>query len=310
MFRVLVSDKIAPEGLSPLLQSDQITVVEKNVAEATDLDSYDALLVRSATKVTEEAMEKMPKLKIIGRAGVGVDNIDIPAATKRGITVVNAPAGNTIATAELTFGLMLALVRKICAANASIRKGEWNRAAFQGTELAGKTLGVIGFGRIGSEVAKRAKAFDMNVLAYSPTLTQERAEKVGAKASNLNDILSSADIITLHLPATPETNGMVNAELLKKMKPGVLLINTARGTLINQAALKQALETGHVAGAAVDVYPQEPPENYELMQMDQVVATPHIAASTKEAQLKVAFVVAEEVLNFANGKPVQNSVNL
>lgn len=310
MFRVLVSDKIAPEGLSPLLQSDQITVVEKNVAEATDLDSYDALLVRSATKVTEEVMEKMPKLKIIGRAGVGVDNIDIPAATKRGITVVNAPAGNTIATAELTFGLMLALVRKICAANASIRKGEWNRAAFQGTELAGKTLGVIGFGRIGSEVAKRAKAFDMNVLAYSPTLTQERAEKVGAKASNLNDILSSADIITLHLPATPETNGMVNAELLKKMKPGVLLINTARGTLINQAALKQALETGHVAGAAVDVYPQEPPENYELMQMDQVVATPHIAASTKEAQLKVAFVVAEEVLNFANGKPVQNSVNL
>lgn len=310
MFRVLVSDKIAPEGLSPLLQSDQITVVEKNVAEATDLDSYDALLVRSATKVTEEVMEKMPKLKIIGRAGVGVDNIDIPAATKRGITVVNAPAGNTIATAELTFGLMLALVRKICAANASIRKGEWNRAAFQGTELAGKTLGVIGFGRIGSEVAKRAQAFDMNVLAYSPTLTQERAEKVGAKASNLNDILSSADIITLHLPATPETNGMVNAELLKKMKPGVLLINTARGTLINQAALKQALETGHVAGAAVDVYPQEPPENYELMQMDQVVATPHIAASTKEAQLKVAFVVAEEVLNFANGKPVQNSVNL
>lgn len=310
MFRVLVSDKIAPEGLSPLLQSDQITVVEKNVAEAADLDSYDALLVRSATKVTEEVMEKMPKLKIIGRAGVGVDNIDIPAATKRGITVVNAPAGNTIATAELTFGLMLALVRKICAANASIRKGEWNRAAFQGTELAGKTLGVIGFGRIGSEVAKRAKAFDMNVLAYSPTLTQERAEKVGAKASNLNDILSSADIITLHLPATPETNGMVNAELLKKMKPGVLLINTARGTLINQAALKQALETGHVAGAAVDVYPQEPPENYELMQMDQVVATPHIAASTKEAQLKVAFVVAEEVLNFANGKPVQNSVNL
>lgn len=310
MFRVLVSDKIAPEGLSPLLQSDQITVVEKNVAEATDLDSYDALLVRSATKVTEEVMEKMPKLKIIGRAGVGVDNIDIPAATKRGITVVNAPAGNTIATAELTFGLMLALVRKICAANASIRKGEWNRAAFQGTELAGKTLGVIGFGRIGSEVAKRAQAFDMNVLAYSPTLTQERAEKVGAKASNLNDILSSADIITLHLPATPETNGMVNAELLKKMKPGVLLINTARGTLIDHVALKHALETGHVAGAAVDVYPQEPPENYELMQMDQVVATPHIAASTKEAQLKVAFVVAEEVLNFANGKPVQNSVNL
>ncbi|HBG02440.1 MAG TPA: hypothetical protein DDW87_12865 [Firmicutes bacterium] len=310
MFRVLVSDKVAKEGLSPLLDSDTIAVVEKNVIEVDDLHTYDALLVRSATTVTDEVMGKMPKLKIIGRAGVGVDNIDIPAATKRGITVVNAPAGNTIATAELTFALMLALSRKVCRANESIRKGEWNRGAFQGTELSGKTLGIIGFGRIGSEVAKRAKAFEMNVLGYSPSLTPERAAKSGATACTLEEILRTADILTLHSPATAETKGLLNEETLKKTKPGVMIINTARGALIDEGALKHYLEIGHVAGAAVDVYPQEPPENYDLVKMEHVLGTPHIAASTKEAQLKVALAVAEEVLNFANGEPVQNSVNL
>ena len=310
MFRVLVSDKIAKEGLSPLLSSDTIAVVEKNVSDVDDLHTYDALLVRSASKVSDEVMGKMPKLRIIGRAGVGVDNIDIPAATKRGITVVNAPAGNTIATAELTFALMLALSRKVCRANESIRKGEWNRAAFQGTELSGKTLGIIGFGRIGSEVAKRAKVFEMNVLGYSPSLTPERAAKSGATACTLEEILRTADILTLHSPATEKTKGLLNEDTLKKTKPGVMIINTARGTLIDEGALKHYLEIGHVAGAAVDVYPQEPPEDYDLVRMEQVLGTPHIAASTKEAQLKVALVVAEEVLNFANGKPVQNSVNL
>lgn len=309
MFRVLVSDKIAKEGLSPLLDSDQITVVEKNVNDADDLDTYDALLVRSATKVTDEVMSKMPNLKIIGRAGVGVDNIDIPAATKRGINVVNAPAGNTIATAELTFALMLALARKVCRANESIRNEEWNRSAFQGTELCGKTLGIIGFGRIGKEVAKRALAFEMNVLTYDPLLTDEEAERRGVTRLELADILRTADIITLHLPATPETKHLLNAETLQTTKPGVMIINAARGALIDEAALKHYLEIGHVAGAAMDVYAQEPPESYDLVRMNQVVGTPHIAASTKEAQLKVAFVVAEEVLNFASGKPVENSVN-
>lgn len=309
MFRVLVSDKIAKEGLSPLLQSDQITVVEKNVNDADDLDTYDALLVRSATKVTDEVMSKMPKLKIIGRAGVGVDNIDIPAATKRGINVVNAPAGNTIATAELTFALMLALTRKLCRANESIRNGEWNRSAFGGTELAGKTLGIIGFGRIGKEVAKRAKAFDMNVLTADPLLTDEEAKLHGVTRTAREEIFRTADIITLHVPATPETENLLNEETLKMTKPGVMIINAARGSLIDEAALKHYLEIGHVAGAAMDVYTQEPPASYDLVKMDQVVGTPHIAASTKEAQLKVAFVVAEEVLNFANGRPVENSVN-
>jgi D-3-phosphoglycerate dehydrogenase len=309
MFRVLVSDKIAKEGLSPLLESDQIEVVEKNVNDVDDLNTYDALLVRSATKVTDEVMGKMPNLKIVGRAGVGVDNIDIPAATRRGINVVNAPAGNTIATAELTFALMLALARKLCRANESIRNGEWNRSAFQGTELFGKTLGIIGFGRIGREVAKRARAFDMKVITYDPLLSDEEAEVCGVIPLEHAEILRTADIITLHVPLTPETKGLINAETLKTTKPGVMIINAARGPLIDEAALKHYLEIGHVAGAAMDVYSQEPPENYDLVKMDQVVGTPHIAASTKEAQLKVAYVVAEEVLNFANGRPVENSVN-
>jgi D-3-phosphoglycerate dehydrogenase len=309
MFRVLVSDKIAKEGLSPLLNSDQIEIVEKNISEVDDLETYDALLVRSATKVTDEVMSKMPNLKIIGRAGVGVDNIDVSAATKREINVVNAPAGNTIATAELTFALMLALTRKVCRANESIRNGEWNRSAFQGTELYGKTLGIIGFGRIGKEVAKRARAFEMKVLTNDPLLTEEEAQRHGVICCERSEICRTADIITLHAPATPETKHLLNAETLAMTKPGVMIINAARGSLIDEVALKHFLETGHVAGAAMDVYSQEPLEDYDLVKMDQVVGTPHIAASTKEAQLKVAYVVAEEVLRFANGQPVENSVN-
>lgn len=309
MFRVLVSDKIAKEGLAPLLESGQVEVVEQNVNDAPDLDTYDALLVRSATKVTEDVMDRMPKLKIIGRAGVGVDNIDVAAATRRGIIVVNAPDGNTIATAEHTFALMLAMVRKLCLANASMRRGEWNRSAFMGNELYGKTLGIIGFGRIGQEVAKRARAFEMNVLAYSRSLTPERAAQVGAKASSLEEILATADIITVHTPVTPETKGLLGEENLKKTKPGVMIINAARGGIVDEEALKRLLDSGHLAAAALDVYTQEPPADFQLMQMEQVTATPHIAASTKEAQLKVARLVAEEVLVFAQGQPVKNKVN-
>lgn len=206
MFRVLVSDKISEEGLAPLLNSSEIECVIQNVNDTADLDTYHALLVRSATKVTEELMEKMPKLKIIARAGVGVDNIDVPAATKRGIVVVNAPSGNTISTAEHSFAMMLALARKVCQANNSVKNGEWNRTAFQGMELKGKALGVIGFGRIGSEVAKRAKAFDMTVLAYDPFLTKEKAEKLRVNQVSLNELLAKADIITIHTPLTQETD--------------------------------------------------------------------------------------------------------
>ncbi|HOB09106.1 MAG: phosphoglycerate dehydrogenase [Limnochordia bacterium] len=310
MFRVLVTDKIRKEGLTPLLDSPGIECVIQEVSDTTDLDTFDALLVRSATKVTDELMAKMPKLKIIARAGVGVDNIDVDAATRRGILVVNAPAGNTISTAEHTFAMMLALARKISPAANSLKSGQWNRSAFQGVELKGKTLGIIGFGRIGSEVAKRALAFDMTVLAYDPFLTKDRAEKRGVKPVSLNELLVKSDIITIHTPLTQETKGLLNMDTLKITKPGVLIVNCARGGIVDEEALKHYLRSGHIAGAALDVYESEPPQDYELIQMDNVLATPHIAASTKEAQLNVAIIVAEEVRNFAEGKAVLNGVNL
>lgn len=310
MFRVLVSDKMSKEGLLPLLESDQITCIQQNVNEVSDLENYDAILVRSATKVTESVIEKMPNLKIIARAGVGVDNIDIPAATKRGIIVVNAPSGNTISTAEHSFAMMSALCRHICQANNSLKSGEWNRSAFAGSELKDKILGIVGFGRIGSEIAKRAKAFEMNILTYDPFLTKERAEKLGVTQVDLDQLLAKADIITVHTPLTDETKGILNMDSFKKTKPGVLVINCARGGIIDEDALKYYLETGHVAGAALDVYNEEPPKNTDLIKMDQVISTPHIAASTKEAQLNVAYIVSQEVLHFANGKPVRNGINL
>ena len=282
MFRVLVSDKISEEGLAPLLNSSEIECVIQNVNDTADLDTYHALLVRSATKVTEELMEKMPKLKIIARAGVGVDNIDVPAATKRGIVVVNAPSGNTISTAEHSFAMMLALARKVCQANNSVKNGEWNRTAFQGMELKGKALGVIGFGRIGSEVAKRAKAFDMTVLAYDPFLTKEKAEKLRVNQVSLNELLAKADIITIHTPLTQETKGLLNMESLKITKQGVLIVNCARGGIVDEEALKHYLEIGHVGGAALDVFESEPPVNRDLLEFDNVIVTPHIAASTKK----------------------------
>lgn len=310
MFRVLVSDKISEEGLAPFLNSSEIEYVLQDVKDTDDLDAYHALLVRSATKVTDELMAKMPKLKIIARAGVGVDNIDVEAATKRGIIVVNAPSGNTISTAEHALAMMMALARKICPANNSVKNGEWNRSAFQGRELKGKSLGIIGFGRIGSEVAKRAKAFDMTVLAYDPFLTKDRAEKLRVNQVSLNELLAKSDIITIHTPLTQETKGLINMESLKITKQGVLIINCARGGIVDEAALKHYLEIGHVGGAALDVFETEPPQNLDLLKMDNVIATPHIAASTKEAQLNVATIVSEEVLNFAEGKPVRNGVNL
>jgi len=284
--------------------------VIQEVNDTEDLDSFDALLVRSATKVTEELLAKMANLKIIARAGVGVDNIDLDAATRRGILVVNAPAGNTISTAEHTFAMMLALARKICPANNSVKSGLWNRSAFQGMELKGKTLGIIGFGRIGSEVAKRATSFEMTVLAYDPFLTKERAKKRGVSQASLNELLVKSDIITIHTPLTPETKGLLNMDSLKITKPGVLIINCARGGIVDEAALKHYLQNGHIAGAALDVYESEPPQDEELLQLENVLATPHIAASTREAQLNVAIIVSEEVRAFAEGKPVHNGVNL
>ncbi|WP_180320845.1 phosphoglycerate dehydrogenase [Alkalihalobacterium bogoriense] len=310
MYNILVSDPMSKEGLLPLLESDNVRIVEQNVNEIDDASSFDALLVRSGTTVTAEVMEKMPNLKIIARAGVGVDNIDIDAATKNGIVVVNAPDGNTISTAEHTFAMIASLARKIPQANMSIKSGEWNRKGFQGIELRGKTLGIVGFGRIGTQLAKRAKAFEMQPIVFDPFLTQERAAKIGVVSASLDEVLASSDIITVHTPLTKETKGLLGMVNIGKTKKGVFLINCARGGIIDETALKHYLATGHIAGAALDVFEEEPATDRELLSYDNVIATPHIAASTVEAQLNVAAQVSEEVLLFLEGNPVSNSINL
>ncbi len=307
---ILVSDSMSKEGLRPLLESDNVHCVEQNVNEVEDLSQFDALLVRSATTVTADLLDKMTNLKIVARAGVGVDNIDLDAATKRGIVVVNAPDGNTISTAEHTFAMIMSLLRNIPQANASIKSGEWNRKAFQGFELRGKTLGIIGFGRIGTQLAQRAKAFEMKPLVFDPFLTKERAEKIGVQLAKLDDVLANADIITVHTPLTKDTKGLLGMENIAKTKPGVFLINCARGGIIDQAALKHYLKSGHIAGAALDVFEEEPVTDEELLSFNNIVATPHIAASTREAQLNVAAQVSEEVIRYLEGEPVKNSINL
>ncbi len=310
LYHILVSDPMSEEGLRPLLNSEEITCVQKHVNEEDNLEQYDALLVRSGTQVTEDVMDKMNNLKIIARAGVGVDNIDINAATKRGIVVVNAPDGNTISTCEHTFAMIASLARMIPQANQSIKSGKWERKSFLGTELYKKTLGIIGFGRIGSELAARARAFGMELAVFDPFLTDERAKEIGVTANTLDEVLSNSDIITVHTPLTKETKGLIGEYNLEKTKRGAMLINCARGGIIDENALVKYLESGHIAGAAFDVFEDEPPGEHPLLQLENFIATPHIAASTKEAQLNVASQVSEEVLEFLKGNPIKNSINL
>ncbi|MFB4211310.1 phosphoglycerate dehydrogenase [Shouchella sp. JSM 1781072] len=307
---VLVADSMSEEGLAPLLNAANVVVEQKSIHEEDALDHYDALLIRSGTTVTEDLMTRMPNVKIIARAGVGVDNVDIPAATKHGVVVINAPDGNTISTAEHTFAMMCSLLRNIPQANASLKAGKWERKLFQGAELNQKQLGIIGFGRIGTQLAKRAKAFEMQVIVYDPFLTLERAEKLGIQKAELPDVLRQADIITVHTPLTKETTGLLNMDTIPQTKPGVYLINCARGGIIDEKALFYYLENGHIAGAALDVFTEEPVTDVRLIEHPRVVATPHIAASTKEAQLNVAAQVSEEVLAFLQGEPARNSINL
>lgn len=311
MYQILVSDSINEVGLQPLLEMAEANIIQKKVTDPeVQLDKIDALLVRSATKVTEDLMEKMPNLKIVGRAGVGVDNIDIQAATRRGIMVINAPDGNTISTAEHTFAMMASLMRKIPQAYESVKKLEWKRNDFVGTELYGKTLGIIGMGRIGSEIAKRARVFGMSVNVFDPFLTKERATQLGVSSCSLDEVLESADIITVHTPLTPETKGLLNEKTLAKTKKGVYLLNCARGGIIDEEALALYLANGHVAGAALDVFVTEPPGEHPLFKFDNIIFTPHLGASTKEAQLNVAIQVAKEVRLFLEDKPVANAINL
>jgi len=292
-----------------------VTVLEKRLSEAELLPivgQTEAMVVRSETKATRKVIEAAPKLKVVGRAGVGVDNVDTEAATQRGIVVMNTPSGNTISTAELTFAMLMALARKIPQAHGSIKAGEWNRKAFQGVELYGKTLGILGMGRIGTEVARRAIAFGMQVLAYDPYLSLSRAKTLQVELfEQLEDLYARSDFITVHMPLSDETKGMLNAAAFAKMKKGVRVLNCARGGIVNEADLVQAIKSGQVAGAALDVYEQEPlPKEFALRDLPQVIMTPHLGASTEEAQENVGIEVAEAITDFLLHGAVRNAVNL
>lgn len=276
---------------------------------AKDLAEADALIVRSATKVTKELLAAAPKLRIIGRAGTGVDNIDMTAASGRGILVVNAPGANSISVAEQAVALMLSLARMVPGADRAMKDGKWEKKKFTGIELKGKTLGIAGLGRIGQEVAVRARSFGMQILAHDPFIAKEIADSLGARLVSLDELFASSDFVSLHLPSTPETKGMLNDDRFARVKPGIRIINTARGDLIDEAALQRALEKGLVAGAGLDVFQKEPPVEWTLAKMPQVVATPHIAASTEEAQELVGLDTASAVRDFLRDGVVRNAVN-
>jgi len=314
---VLICDPISPKGIALFKARPEfkVTVLDKRLPEAELLalvgDAH-ALVVRSETKITKKVLEAAAQLKVVGRAGVGVDNVDVDAATARGVVVMNTPGGNTVTTAELTFFMLGALARKIPAAHATMAGGKWDRKQFQGAELCGKTLGVLGAGRIGTEVAKRALAFGMRVLAYDPFLTEGRARQIGIEAVLDPDVIyREADFITVHMPVTKETRGMINAGSIAKMKPGVRIVNCARGEIVNEGDLIAALQSGKVGGAALDVFAVEPlPADHPLRQLPNVVLTPHLGASTEEAQEKCGIEVAEIITSFLLTGEVRNAVNL
>ncbi len=315
MFKVLVSDPISDLGIQQLMDADDVTV-DKNTGLSEDelvqiIGDYDALLVRSQTRVTERIMAAGKNLKVVGRAGVGVDNIDLEAATQRGIIVINAPDGNTITTCEHTFAMMMALARHIPQAYAKTIGGTWDRKTFLGVELRNKTLGVLGMGRIGSEVAKRAKAFGMSILGYDPFLTEERAEKLGIKLASVDEIIRNADFMTVHTPLTPETKHMIARPQFEVMKKGMRIINCARGGVIDEMALVEAIDEGIVAGAAFDVFESEPPApDHPFLSHPKIIVTPHLGASTVEAQENVAIDVSEQVLHILRDEPFKNAVNM
>jgi len=299
-YTVLVTDKVSGGALEALLSDDRFEVVQINDSKdpsfAEALKTAHGLIIRSATKVKGPMLDGAPELKVVGRAGVGVDNIDLEAATARGVVVLNAPAGNTVSTAELTMALILAMVRGVAEADASVRKGEWARSRFQGVELRGRTLGLIGAGRIGGTVARRCKAFGMDVIAYDPYLTDDRAREMGAERAELDDVIAKADIISLHVPLSDETKGLISKDSIARMKKGSYVVNVSRGGVVDEPALAEALASGHLAGAALDVYENEPLEaDSPLRSAPNLILLPHLGASTSEAQELVASEIAEAV---------------
>jgi len=311
--KVLVKEKIGDSGVK-LLEGHfdvEIGIDWDDEQLAARIGEYDGILIRSATKMTAELIEKADRLRVIGRAGVGVDNVDVPAATRRGIVVANAPESNVVTAAEHTMALLLALARNIPRAHASLIDGRWERSKLSGVELYEKTLGVLGFGRIGQLVAQRAKGFGMRVLAFDPFVSAERYRELGVdKADAPEDIYAQADFITVHLPKTPETEGILNDEAFAKMRDGVRVLNVARGGLIDEAALERALDSGKVAGAALDVFPSEPMTESPLFGRDDVVVTPHLGASTAEATDRAGYQSAEQVVAALDGGVVSTAVNI
>ncbi|HEY5346512.1 MAG TPA: phosphoglycerate dehydrogenase [Verrucomicrobiae bacterium] len=315
--KIIVCDPISPKGIA-LLQSRpefNVVVLPKKLPEAELLPlvvDATALVVRSETKVSKAVIAAAKQLRVVGRAGVGVDNVDIDASTQNGVVVMNTPGGNTVTTAELTFTMLLCLARKVPQAHATMIAGKWDRKLFQGVELAGKTLGVLGMGRIGTEVAKRALAFGMRVIAYDPYLTEERAKAIGAEfAADLDHVYREADFITVHMPVTKETKEMLNAAAFAKMKPGVKIVNCARGEIISETDLIAALESNKVAGAALDVFAVEPlPADHPYRKQPNLILTPHLGASTEEAQEKCGIEVAEVIAGYLLTGEVRNAVNL
>lgn len=310
-FKILITDGLGDNGQSILRANS--TVDDKPGISAVELvkiaGDYDAMIVRGRTKVTPEVFEAGKKLKVIGRAGVGVDNIDLDSARKHNVIVVNAPVSTTLAVAELTFGLLLAAAREFPRADASMKKGEWLKKEFEGVELNGKTLGIIGYGRIGMEVGKRASAFGMNVIAYDPFVSEDDIKSRGGEPVTLQELFEWSDFVSLHLPLNVQTRDLIGKMALSEMKDGVRIISAARGGIIDEAALLTALNSGKVAAAALDVFATEPPGATELVRHPRVITTPHIAAQTIEAQARAAEDISHEVLSALDGKPLRWKVN-
>jgi len=313
MPKVLIADKLSPAAVAIFRERGVDADVKTGLSKEELIkivDQYDGIAIRSATKLTADVLKAAKNLKVVGRAGIGVDNVDIPAATAAGVIVMNTPFGNSITTAEHAISLMLALARELPAANASTQAGKWEKNRFMGVEITGKVLGLIGAGNIGSIVADRAKGLRMRVIAYDPYLSEERANDLGIEKVELNDLLARADFITLHVPMTPETKNILSADAIAKTKKGVRIINCARGGLVDEHALKAALDNGHVAGAALDVFETEPAKENILFGNEKVVATPHLGASTTEAQENVALQVAEQISDYLLTGAITNALNM
>jgi D-3-phosphoglycerate dehydrogenase len=312
--KILVSDPLSQRGIQVLEETPGFEVDVNTSLTREELlgiiKNYDALVIRSSTKVTEEVIEAAHQLKVIGRAGIGLDNVDIGAASKRGIVVMNTPDGNVITTAEHAVAMLMALSRNIPQAAASMRSHKWEKKLFRGRELFNKTLGVIGIGRIGRIVADRARGMKMNIIAYDPYIPAETIEKMGVEPVTLDALLARSDCITVHTPFTPETRNLINHECFSKMKRGILLVNCARGGIVNEQDLYEALQEGIVAGAALDVFEKEPPGDNPLLDLDNVIATPHLGASTDEAQENVALAVAGQIIEYLQRGTVRNAVNV